>query len=276
MISDLLTIVVPVKNEERNLPVCLENVKTFSHVVVVDSGSTDRTPEIAADFGREVVRFKWNGVFPKKRNWVLRNYKFNTPWVMFLDADERMTPDFLAELERTLPTTKCNAFVCYYDNWFMGRILRHGDVMRKTSILRLGTGEYEKIDEHSWSNLDMEIHEHLQVEGRVGVIAAHMEHHDRRSLESYYTKHEEYADWEANRYMALGGDFSRLTRRQRIKYRLVRRPWFGFAYFCACYFLKGGFLDGRPGYVFARGKWKYFSSIRARITRISRCPNNLS
>ena len=112
-------------------------------------------PEIAADFGREVVRFKWNGVFPKKRNWVLRNYKFNTPWVMFLDADERMTPDFLAELERTLPTTKCNAFVCYYDNWFMGRILRHGDVMRKTSILRLGTGEYEKIDEHSWSNLDM-------------------------------------------------------------------------------------------------------------------------
>ena len=144
---ELITIVIPVKNEERNFPGCLENVRAFEHVVVVDSGSTDRTLEIAAEFGREVVQFKWNGEFPKKRNWVLRNYKFQTPWVMFLDADERITPAFCAEAEKTLAETKCNAFICYYDNWFMDRMLRHGDVMHKTAILRLGTGEYEKIDE---------------------------------------------------------------------------------------------------------------------------------
>ena len=86
-LNNLLTIVVPVKNEERNLPGCLENVKAFEHVILVDSGSTDRTLEIAAEFGREVVQFKWNGEFPKKRNWILRNYKFQTPWVLFLDAD---------------------------------------------------------------------------------------------------------------------------------------------------------------------------------------------
>ena len=264
-VSELMTIVVPVKNEERNLPECLENVKAFRHVVVVDSGSTDRTLEIAAKFGREVVQFKWNGEFPKKRNWVLRNYKFKTPWVMFLDADERITPAFCAETEETLSETKCNAFICFYDNWFMGRMLRHGDVMRKTAILRLGTGEYEKIDEHGWSNLDMEIHEHLQVEGEIGVIKARLEHHDKRSLESYYKKHEEYANWEANRYKALKGDFSKLTRRQRIKYGLIKQLWFGFAYFCACYFLKLGILDGKSGFVFARGKWKYFSNIRRKI-----------
>ena len=70
-LSNILTIIVPVKNEEKNLRECLENVKTIRYVVVVDSNSTDRTQEIAAEFGREVVQFKWNGKFPKKRNWVL-------------------------------------------------------------------------------------------------------------------------------------------------------------------------------------------------------------
>ena len=175
---------------------------------------------------------------------------------MFLDANERLTPRFCGELGRTLPTTKCNAFICFYDNWFMGRMLRHGDAMRKTAILRLGAGEYEKIDEHGWSNLDMEIHEHLQVDGEVGIIKARLEHHDKRSLESYCKKHEEYANWEANRYKALNGDFSKLTRRQRIKYNLIRQWWFGFAYFCACYFLKLGFLDGLPGF-----RWHFYQGL---------------
>ncbi len=96
--NDLLTIVIPVKNEEKNLSMCLENIKAFGNVIVVDSGSTDRTLEIAAEFGREVVQFRWNGQFPKKRNWVLRNYEFKTPWVMFLDADERIISAFCEEL----------------------------------------------------------------------------------------------------------------------------------------------------------------------------------
>ena len=265
MLRDNITIVIPVKNEESNLPECLENIKVFRYVVLADSGSTDRTLEIAAEYGREIVQFQWDGKFPKKRNWILRNYKFKTLWVMFLDADERITPAFCEELQKTLPTTQCNAFVCYYDNWFMGRMLRHGDAMRKTAILRLGTGEYEKINEQGWSSLDMEIHEQLQVEGKVGIIKSRLEHHDKRSLESYYKKHEEYANWEANRYKALNGDFSKLTNRQRTKYSLIKKWWFGFAYFCVCYFLKGGILDGKPGYVFARGKWKYFANIRHKI-----------
>ena len=269
MLNKLLTVVIPVKNEDRNLPGCLENVKSFEHVVVVDSGSSDRTLEVAERFGRDVVQFKWNGKFPNKRNWILRTYKFKTPWVIFLDADERLTTRFYEELENVLQNTKCNAFICFYDNWFMGRMLRHGDVMRKTAILRLGAGEYEKIDEHGWSSLDMEVHEHIQVEGEIGVIRARLEHHDKRSLEDYYKKHDEYANWEANRYKSLKGDFSKLTKRQQLKYSLIRMRWFGFAYFCACYFLKLGFLDGKPGYIFALGKWRYFSNIRCKIRSAS-------
>ena len=135
-LNKLLTVVIPVKNEEKNLPECLESVKGLEHVVVVDSGSTDSTCDIAARYGREVVQFKWNGQFPKKRNWMLRNYKFETPWVMFLDADERMTPDFVDELSRTLPTTSHVAFFVCLNNWFLGRLLKHGKVPRKTAILK--------------------------------------------------------------------------------------------------------------------------------------------
>ena len=215
------------------------------------------------------VQFKWDGKFPKKRNWLLRNYKFKTPWVMFLDADEVITPAVVEELAAVLPRMEYNAFICYYDNWFMGRMLRHGDAMRKTAILRVGKGEYERIEEDHWSSLDMEIHEHLQVEGQIGEIKARLEHHDKRSLESYYAKHEEYAKWEAGRYAKLMSgstlEASSLTHRQHLKYRLITKWWFGLAYFFACYILKRGFLDGRPGFIFARGKMRYFRNIRRKI-----------
>lgn len=281
ILNDLLTIVIPVKNEEKNLPACLENVREFEHVVLVDSGSTDDTrkvfDEMVARWSRsdhpaawDWVAFKWDGKFPKKRNWVLRNYTFKTPWVLFLDADERLTEVWKREAADLLSSPDAERFdviKCYYDNWFMDRLLRHGDLMQKTAMVRVGAAEYERIEEDAWSSLDMEIHEHLQPRrvNAEGEIHARLEHHDRRSLESYYAKHEQYANWEANRYRALKGDFSRLTRRQQIKYSMILKPWFGFAYFCACYFLKRGFLDGYPGYVFARGKMRYFRKIRRKI-----------
>lgn len=266
-LNSLLTIVIPVKNEEVNLLKCFEKLEPFSHVILVDSGSTDKTLEIAKKYNREVIHFNWNGKFPKKRNWILKNYHFKTPWVLFLDADELITKEWLIEAEEKLvnASDEIDAYICYYNNWFMGRMLKYGDVMHKTAILRVGHGEYERIEEDNWSNLDMEIHEHLVVKGRIDEIRARLEHHDKRSLENYYAKHEEYANWEANRYKALNGDFSKLTDRQKTKYNLIKKWWFGFAYFCACYFLKRGFLDGKAGYEFARGKWRYFRKIRRKI-----------
>lgn len=277
-IKDILTIVVLVKNEERNLRLCLDCIKDFPHVVIVDSGSTDGTLAIAAELHREVVQFAWNGHFPKKRNWLLRTYAFKTPWVLFLDADERVTPDWIAATERTLneaggpeiPTEqRLDAFICFYDNWFLGRMLRHGDIMQKTAVLRIGFGEYEHIEEDHWSRLDMEIHEHIQVTGRIGTINARLEHHDKRSLESYTRKHNEYVQWEANRCLALQGDYAQLTARQKLKYSHIGCWWFGLVYFVLSYFLLGGFLDGRPGLIFALGKRRYFNAVRRRIKELT-------
>lgn len=255
-----VSIVIPVKNDAGNLSECLPLLKEFDDVKIVDSGSADDTAELAKMYGRELVQFSWDGKFPKKRNWALANCTFKHEWVMFLDADERMTEAFKTELRRVLPSTKCNGFVCFYDNWFMGRMLRHGDVMRKSAILRLGHGGYERIEERNWSKLDMEIHEHLVVDGVMGVIKARLEHHDKRSVESYRRKHEEYAKWEANRCRMIS-DYSKLTARQRLKYSLLRSRIFPLLYFLGAYVGKLGFLDGLAGFRFAAGKMHYFSMI---------------
>ena len=270
-LNELVTILIPVKNEAANLPLCLDRIRQFDHVVVVDSGSTDETCRIAADYGREVVQFKWNGLFPKKRNWMLRNYSFKTPWVLFLDADERLSDKQVDELERVLPDTTHDALIMHLDNWFMGKILRHGDSPRKTNMLRLGTGEYERIDEQKWSQMDMEVNEHIIVRGTIGTLSCHLEHYDMRSLPSYFAKHNEYSSWEAHRFVEFtkDNDFSQQTWRQKIKYRFIYTNKLGpLFYFFVSYFLKGGFLDGAPGFYFIMNRLFYFYQIQEKIKLI--------
>ena len=266
-LNELLTIVIPVKNEEKNLSQCLECVKVIKHVIVVDSGSTDETCAIAAKYNREVVQFVWDGKFPKKRNWILRNYEFKTPWAMFLDADEFPKDDFWSELDRVLPETKCVGFWVGYDIWFLGRILRHGVHARKTAIVKIGYGEYEKIDEQRWSKLDMEIHEHLIFNGPVGSIKTRIEHHDKKPLSAYYDRHNAYSSWEAERSQKIT-DHSILTFKQRVKYFFIRSKVYPIFYFFAFYILKLGFLDGQPGFFFAIGKMCQLYNIRAKVYEV--------
>jgi glycosyltransferase involved in cell wall biosynthesis len=263
-----ISVVIPVKNEAANLPSCLESLIAFDDILVVDSGSSDATCAIAEQHGCRSINFNWNGNFPKKRNWVLQTQTFKHPWVLFLDADERVTPDFISELQSVLPNTKHNGFWLGYQNWFLGKLLRHGDPMQKLALLKVGYGTYEEIYEERWSPLDMEIHEQIIVKGSVGTILSKLEHHDKRSLSAYYARHNDYSTWEAKRYLALNS-LSELTSRQMIKYRMLTWPLFPFALFIAIYIVKGGFLDGRQGFYFAIGKMFYFYQIKAKIYEIS-------
>ena len=95
-----LTIAIPVRNEERNLAVCLQAIgQGFARqVVVIDSASTDGTPAVARAHGAELIAFDWDGRFPKKRNWYLQHHAPTTRWVLFLDADEILTPEVKREI----------------------------------------------------------------------------------------------------------------------------------------------------------------------------------
>jgi glycosyltransferase involved in cell wall biosynthesis len=266
-----VSVVVPVRNEERNLAVCLPRLAGFAEVIVVDSGSTDRTREIAARHGATVVDFRWDGRFPKKRNWCLRNLTFRAPWVLFLDADEYVDEAFKEELRATLGSTACAGFAVRFDNWFAGRRLRFGDPMRKIILFRAGAGEYERIDEENWSGLDMEVHEHPVLAGPVGCLRTRVEHRDLKPLSAYIERHNGYSSWEARRFLRMcESPAVRLTRRQRIKYALLDSYALGPLYFLGAYVLKGGFLDGRAGLLFALMKMFYFLQVKGKIDEFRR------
>jgi glycosyltransferase involved in cell wall biosynthesis len=293
-----ITVVIPVKNEITNLPVCLGRLEGFAKVVVVDSGSTDTTCEIAREWGAEVLNFEWNGQFPKKRNWTLRNYTFETKWVLFLDADEFVSEAFKVELSEALSDSEHVGYWLNFERWFLGKPLRHGDEFNKLALFRVGAGEYERIEENQWSTLDMEIHEHPVLEGSIGEIRAPIEHNEYRGLHHYIAKHNEYSSWEASRYLQLTANSGRvnsedgmvndqnidadecsdstdlrtaegsrpyLTSRQQQKYRHIAKWWAAPVYFIRGYIFKRGFLDGAVGFHFALMKAIYFYQIRLKI-----------
>ncbi len=264
-----LSVVIPVRNEELHLPACLDRLQRVAEVVVVDSSSTDRTPQIAAEYGARYLNFNWDGHFPKKRNWVLMNENLRCDWVLFLDADELVDDAFLDAACHAIEGTDKVGFWLNYDNYFLGKLLRYGVPQRKLAFFRRGAGLYERIEEDSWSQLDMEIHEHPVLEGEIGEIDARIEHRDFRGISKFVQKHLDYAQWEAARYAKLRDDdaaWSRLQPRQRFKYSHLAKWWFASFYFLTTYVLKLGFLDGAAGYHYASYKASYFRTIRLLIS----------
>ena len=263
-----VTVAIPVKNEERNLARCLDRLKRFAKIVVIDSGSTDRTREIAQEHGCEFVLFRWDGQFPKKRNWFLLNHPPATPWVFFLDADEYLTDEFIDELARALAMTTHAGFRVMYSNYFLGKKLKYGVPQIKLPIFRVGSGLYERIEEDEWSALDMEVHEHPVLEGTVGQLNTLVDHQDFKGLDAYIARHKEYASWEARRYLKLRETpeaMAHFTAIQRRKYDSLTSWWLAPSYFLYSWLWKRGILDGWAGFVFAKMKASYFSQIRRKI-----------
>lgn len=264
-----VTVVIPVRNEERNLPQCLAALGRFAKILIVDSASTDRTGAIAAEHGAELIQFEWDGKFPKKRNWVLMNRQFDTPFVLFHDADEIVSPAFCDEMVTALSDTQHVGFWLNYTNYFAGKQLRHGVPQRKLALMRVGAGFYERIEEDGWSSLDMEVHEHPVLDGTIGEISAPIDHRDFRGIDKFLERHIDYAKWETARYAALHAEglekAEHLTGRQGFKYRNLEKWWYSAFYFTFAYILRGGFLDGRAGLLYAFYKAWYFTTIRALI-----------
>jgi glycosyltransferase involved in cell wall biosynthesis len=263
-----VTVIIPVRNEAKNLEKCIRAVESLGKVLVVDSSSTDQTCEIGRRLGAEVIDFEWNGKFPKKRNWVLRNYEFDSEWVLFLDADEFVSQEFVGEVQKKISNTANVGFWLNFENHFMGKSLRWGDRMRKLALFRPEAGEYERIEEDCWSTLDMEVHEHPLLDGSLGEIKATIEHRDYRGLHHYLSKHNDYGNWEAERYLKLrsnGISTTQLTKRQVWKYTHLSKWWFAPAYGVSIYLFKQGFRDGFAGLCFSIMKTFYFFQIRLKI-----------
>ena len=264
-----VSVVIPVKNEEKNIARCLDHLSGFDDIQVVDSGSTDRTAEIIGSYPNvRLVEFNWSGKYPKKRNWALDNCKFKYEWVLFVDADEFLTEAFKCELAQVISTTTHNGFWLRFTNYFMGKPLRFGDLFTKIALVKPGYGRYEYTEEDKWSSLDMEVHEPLVIDGTVGIIRSTIGHEDKKGLKQYIEQHNEYSSWETRQYYAIRKDpeiWSKVYFRRKLKYYLLHQWYFAIMHFIYSYIFKLGFLDGRRGFVFAVLKLHYYFQVYCKV-----------
>lgn len=253
--------IVPTRNEEKNLPRCLEGLRDIGEVYVIDSGSKDRTPEIARTYGAKLVQFHYAGGWPKKRQWAMDNLPLEYDWVLLVDADEIVTLDLVDEMRRMIANEGVNGYYISLKMYFLGRVLRHSDArFQKLALFRRGKGRFEcRLREQDDSMADMEVHEHVVVEGATQSLKAPLIHHNVESLSRYIQKHDEYSNWEAQVLVSALADESQLKpkllgtqaqRRRWLKKRLYGLPGSPILLFIYRYFFRAGFLDGIPGLIY--------------------------
>jgi glycosyltransferase involved in cell wall biosynthesis len=275
-----ISVLIPAKNECANLRACLESCRFAAEVVVVDSGSTDGTRDIAAEFGATVVDFRWDGNFPKKKNWALAHVPWRHEWIFILDADERITPELADELRQTVASPGCDGYYVNRRFWFLDGWLLHCGYYPSWNLrfFRHDAGRYEQLpgvgDTDSGDN---EVHEHVILKGRAGRLRHEMEHHAFPSIDVWVEKHNRYSNWEARLLVSAHGSAAAvatdldpvLRRKRRLKRLAARLPFRPTLRFLYHYVLRAGFLDGYRGFVFCRlmGFYEFLSITKARELR---------
>ena len=225
-----LSVAIITLNEEDRLPECLESVKYADDLVVVDSGSTDKTPAIARGFGARVFTEPWRGFGPQKQYAIDQCLH---DWVLLLDADERIPPETEAEIRVILEgSPKYNAYSLPRKNFFSGRWIRHGGWWPDRTI-RL----FRKNAGHMPSKM---VHEALEVDGSVGEIKNPIVHYTNRNLHQVIEK--------INHYSTAGAEeLFRKGQKANLAKAMLRSGW---AFFYN-YIFRLGFLDRSEGLVIA-------------------------
>jgi glycosyltransferase involved in cell wall biosynthesis len=256
-----VSVIVPIKNEAENLPRCLSSVQWADEIFVVDSHSTDGSPQIAERHRAKVVQFEFNGIWPKKKNWALENLPFKNEWVLILDADEVLPPEARDEIAKAIVDPGDN--VGYWINRrfiFLGQWLRHSYYPNwNLRLFRHAMGRYEKLTSADTKSGDNEVHEHVVPKGPTARLRCEMDHYAFPSVEVFVEKHNRYSNWEARVAVdeLLRGSFgdlshARVERRRCLKMFSQRLPFRPLLRFLYIYIWQRGFLDGRNGYYFAR------------------------
>jgi glycosyltransferase involved in cell wall biosynthesis len=240
---------------------CLQSLAGLGEVYVIDSQSTDDTVAIAQSHGAKVVQFHYAGGWPKKRQWAMDTLPLENDWILLLDADEVLTPELTDEIRRALLNPEVNGYFIRLQMYFLGRILRHcGASFWKLSLFRKGRGRFEcRLKDQDPSMADIEIHEHVLVDGPTAHLRNALIHHNVDSLSRYILKHNEYSNWEARVLLQPERDSEQVSadligtqaqRRRWLKRNLYRLPGSPALLFLYRYIFRLGFLDGVPGLIY--------------------------
>jgi glycosyltransferase involved in cell wall biosynthesis len=271
-----VSVIVPVRNEARNLPRCLESLTALGEVYVIDSESTDDTVAIAQSHGAKVIQFRYEGGWPKKRQWAMDKLPLAHDWVLLVDADEALTPLLEAEIRRAIQNPNVDGYYIALQMQFLGRVLRHGGAgFYKLSLFRRGKGRFEcRLKNQDTSMADIEVHEHVVVAGKTEKLKNPLIHHNIESLSRFIRKHDEYSNWEARVWLAGESGYGDLppslfgTQAQRRRW--LRKKFFGVPgspvlFFLYRYIFQLGFLDGTPGLIYCGLQGTHLFHVKAKI-----------
>ena len=287
-----VSVLIPAKNEESNLPACLESVARADEVFVVDSQSEDRSLAISEEYGAQVVQFHFNGRWPKKKNWSLDNLPFKNDWVLIVDCDERITEELWDEIEQAIQKPDHSGYYLNRRVFFLGKWIRFGGKYPDWNLrlFRHANGRYENLNTEEIRNTgDNEVHEHVIVEtGEVGYLKEDMLHIDFRDLYHWLQRHNRYSNWEARVYynilngMAEDGTIGAnlfgdsVQRKRFLKKIWVRLPFKPFLRFILFYFIRLGFLDGQAGYIYGRLLSQYEYQIGVKLFELQKFGGQLN
>jgi glycosyltransferase involved in cell wall biosynthesis len=286
-----VSVLIPAKNEEINLPACLESVNRADEVFVVDSQSSDRSTEIAATYGANVVQFYFNGRWPKKKNWSLENLPFRNEWVLIVDCDERIPPELWDEIADVIRNPSYDGYYLNRKVFFLGQWIRYGGKYPDWNLrlFKHKQGRYENLNTEEIRNTgDNEVHEHVILKGSVSYLKNDMLHVDYRDIYHWLERHNRYSNWEARVYYNLlaGKDdsgtiganlFGDAVQRKRFLKKLwVRLPFKPLLRFILFYIIRLGFLDGKAGYIYGRLLSQYEYQIGVKLYELRRFGGQLN
>lgn len=225
-----LSVIVITKNEERNIRECLESVRFCDDVVVVDAESTDATVSIAKECGATVIVRPWTG-FAAAKQFAVTQTKH--PWVLWLDADERVMPELQRELEQLVPVEpSAAAFTVARRAYFLGRWIRHSG-WYPGRVARLFRKDRARFN-------DASVHEGLAIDGTIGELKNDLIHLTDPNILHYFSKF--------NKYTSLAAADLAAKQRTFAISDIIIRPWWQFM---KMYFFRRGFLDGKEGLLLA-------------------------
>jgi len=229
-LQDGVSVIIITHDEAPRIPDCLRSVQWAREIIVVDGGSTDGTPDICRDFGARVFEEDWKG-YAAQKNSALD--KASQPWVLSLDADERVTGESAEEMRRVLGgPNPARGYSIPRKNYFAGRRIRYGGWYpdRSVRLFQRGAGRFE----------ERAVHERVRVDGVVGTLRHPLLHYTYSGISDFLRRADRYSSLSAEEYARQGRPTGPL--------RMLGHSLFTFL---QMYVLKLGFLDGYHGFLLA-------------------------
>lgn len=267
-----VSVLILTLNEEVNLPGCFDSLTWCDDIVVLDSGSYDATQQIAQNRGARFVVRKFDN-YASQRNFGLREISYKNSWVLMVDADERWPEEIAVEIDKAISFNNQDVTIYHFrrKDLFMGRWLRRssgyptwfGRLVRPNAV---------------W--VERDINEEYHTDGRIGHLREHFFHYPfNKGIAFWFERHNRYSSMEAKALvqevqsaMSWKNLVSKepTNRRKALKQLAFRMPCRPLLVFIYLYFFRFGFLDGRPGFIYARMRQMYETMIDLKVKELKR------